>query len=165
MKIKITTLIGSICLIGSVYAGYVFFDNKVRDLSFENQIEPSFYQKQIIMDGMKNETMNLPDGRFLYTYQYQSGSLVKTLWTFDAGKVFIEGYLVSHNDFPIEGRVPQYVATASAEFQGSVLKFSNLQGDIGLFPKYGLAVKSISEREIVLDTSDGSHVTMNKYGI
>lgn len=162
MKIKVITLFGAIAVLSLVYVGYVLFENKVRNLSFETQVEPSFYQRQLINDALQKDNMTLPQGRYEYTYYYEPESLIKTIWIFSGDLVEVNGYLVNYAESQIANRPPSYQVRAKAYFQGSVIKFSELNGHIGLLPKYGLAIKEINDRQLVLDTSDNSFVTMQK---
>ncbi|CAH1598897.1 hypothetical protein DC915_RS02880 [Vibrio parahaemolyticus] len=164
MKIKVITLVGAITALSSVYACHVLFENKVRNLAFETQVEPSFYQRQLITDATQKDNMTLPQGKYEYTYYYEPDSIIKTIWTFSGDGVEVKGYLVNYAESQIDNRSPNYQVRAKAHFQGSVIVFSELSGHIGLLPKYGLAIKEIHDRHLVLDTSDNSYVTMQKYG-
>ncbi|MDA0152133.1 hypothetical protein OH460_07455 [Vibrio sp. Makdt] len=162
MKFKVSHLVGAVLLCSTVYAGQVVVENKLRDIGFDSQVEPSFYQRQLIEDLLLTSDMELPKGKFDYTYHYKANSVIKTIWFFDGTKLVVDGFLVNNSYTDITSKDPYYTARADVAFQGSVLQFTNASGSIGLLPKYGLAVKELNLNKIQLATSDGSEAYMYK---
>lgn len=164
MRIKIITLVGAVLVCSSVYLLKHTADTAYRNMGFETQVEPTFYQRQIVDDFSTKKVIKLPAGVYEYTYKHSDDTLIKTVWTFNGNNLLVEGYLVNNSYSSTDNKNPNYSAQSNVAMKGQVLVFNNASGDIGLLPKYGMAINSYTDEGIKLETSDGSDRTLYKHG-
>lgn len=164
MRIKVITLVGAVLACSSVYLLKHTADTAYRNMGFETQVEPTFYQRQIVDDLSKKEVIELPNGVYGYTYQHSEDTLIRTVWTFTEDKLQVDGYLVNNFYSSIDNKEPNYTAKSKVSMKGQVLIFHEIDGDIGLLPKYGMAINSYTIEGIKLETSDGSDQVLYKLG-
>lgn len=162
MKIKIINIIKISSIAIVLYIGKHYLDIALRDDAYQKQVKPSFYDEDLISEYKDKNEISIPDGNYNYYYRHPHGELVRTLWSFNHGMTSVEAYLITNVNTNTFRNSPSYTATAKYGNTGSVITFTSIEGDAGLFPKLGFPVSKVTKDRLWIALSNGDMAYMIK---